>query len=82
VQPINDDNQKNNVSFSAMLTAESMSYPQRWFRQDYKMGILKLTGIRWVGCSVHVDRHNPAGSELQTKEHRYNKMQENVTDSK
>jgi hypothetical protein len=35
--------------------------------------MLKLTGIRWVGCNVHADRHNPAGIELQTKEHHYNK---------
>jgi hypothetical protein len=66
---------------SVRLAVESMSYPQRSSDKTIKMGIWKLTVSRWVGCSVHADRHNPAGSELQTKEHHYSKRQENVTDS-
>jgi hypothetical protein len=31
----------------------------------------KLTGIRWVGCSVHVVHYILADSELQIKKQQY-----------
>lgn len=72
--------QRINEGSSVWLAAESMSYPQRILDKTIKMGTWTLTDIRWVGCSVHADRHNPEDSELQTKEHHYNKRQTNVTD--